>query len=625
MSILDRRAIMADPSVLKNSGHYDAIIVGSGISGAIIAYELAQAGKRVLIVEAATETDRSFDGYSSYLKHFYAQSAKDNQSPFPVNSNADMPRSGRLRKLAPLETNSESYIVQSGPYVTDTVYTRAFGGTTIHWESKTPRMLPQDFQMQTLFGQGKDWPIGFADMQNDYESAEREIGVAADVANQQYLDQRFRDAYVFPMHGLPLSYLDQQVARGIDDSEVELYGERYPIRVRPYPQGRNAIPNPDYDGGKGFQPLGAVASHQIDVGERCQGNTNCVPICPVQAKYHSGKTLAKAFGTGRVDLLPQTVASRVVIDTASGRVTGIEAKIYHDTVSHEYKTVTLSGALYVLAANAIETPRLMLASGLRSSSGLMGRNLMDHAYLLSWALMPQICGTMRGTTCTGGIVDLRGGAFRRHQAAFSVDIHNDGWGWATGAPASDVVELVDSDNKFGSDLRRSLIDRVSRQLLLAFMIEVPPSESNRVSVDPAYTDPLGNMRPVVSFTVPEYTMRGAAYARQFAKTLFARLGAEDHTQYDSADYGFISYQGEPYAIRGGNHLAGTHVMGNDKATSVVDVHQRSWDHGNLYLVGSGSMPTIGTANVTLTLAAIAYRSARKMIAQLNENPDAGGN
>jgi choline dehydrogenase-like flavoprotein len=271
-----------------------------------------------------------------------------------------------------------------------------------------------------------------------------------------------------------------------------------------------------------------------------------------------------------------------------------------------------------LGANAIQTPRLMLASGLRSSSELMGRNLMDHAYLLNWALMPQICGTMRGTSCTGGIVDLRGGAFRRHQAAFSVDIHNDGWGWATGAPASDLVELVDSGNNFGSDLRRALIDRVSRQLLFAFMIEVPPMESNRVSVDPSYTDPLGNMRPIVSLNLPEYTMRGAAYARQLAKTLFARLGAEDHTQYDPSDYGFISYEGEPYAIRGGNHLAGTHVMGNDKATSVVDTNQRSWDHDNLYLVGAGSMPTIGTANVTLTLAALAYRSARKMIAQLNE-------
>jgi choline dehydrogenase-like flavoprotein len=246
----------------------------------------------------------------------------------------------------------------------------------------------------------------------------------------------------------------------------------------------------------------------------------------------------------------------------------------------------------------------------------MGRNLMDHAYLLSWALMPQICGVMRGTNCTGGIVDLRGGPFRRYQAAFSVDIHNDGWGWAVGSPYSDLIELVDSQNKYGRDLRQGLIDRVSRQLQLAFMIEVMPNESNRVSVDPAYTDHLGNMRPVLSYNIPDYSMRGAAYARQFAKLVFQRLGAADYTAYDPADYGYVTYEGEGYVIRGGNHLAGTHVMGPDRNSSVVDADQRSWDHDNLFLCGGGSMPSIGTANVTLTIAALCFRSAEAMLKQL---------
>jgi choline dehydrogenase-like flavoprotein len=247
----------------------------------------------------------------------------------------------------------------------------------------------------------------------------------------------------------------------------------------------------------------------------------------------------------------------------------------------------------------------------------MGRNLMDHSYLLSWGLMPEVCGTTRGTSCTGGIIDLRTGPFRRSQAAFSVDIHNDGWGWATGSPFTDLAELVDQHNHFGDELRRGLVDRISRQLLFAFMLEVLPSESNRVTVDPRYTDRLGNMRPVVSFTVPEYTMRGAAYARQFARTMFARLGVVDFSRYDPGDYGYVAYEGEGYAIRGGNHLAGTHIMGSDKRTSVVDTDQRSWDHENLYLVGAGSMPSVGTANVTLTLAALCYRSTRAMLKQLH--------
>ncbi|WFU05575.1 GMC family oxidoreductase (plasmid) [Rhizobium sp. CB3171] len=605
-----------DAGAVAADGNYDAVVVGTGISGAIIANELSKEGKRVLVLEAASGTNRTLAGYDALVTNFYSAASKDNQSPYPVNPNVPMPRSGELRKLQPGETDASTYMVQSGPYVTDTTYTRIFGGTTMHWEAKTPRLLQEDFKSNALYGQGLDWPLDYHDIEADYQIAEREIGVSADVEDQSYLDITFLPGYVYPMRGLPLSYLDQKVAEGIDGTTVELRGETYPVKVRPYPQGRNGIPNPAYDGGKGYVPVGAVNTHEVEEGGRCQGNTNCVPICPVQARYHSGKTLAKAFQTGRVDLLAQAVASRVLIDSDSGRVTALEVKVYKNEASAEYETITVRGKIFVLAAGAIETPRLMLASGLQSSSGLIGRNLMDHAYLLSWALMPEVCGTMRGTSCTGGIVDLRGGAFRRHQAAFSVDIHNDGWGWAVGSPYSDVTELVDQHNRFGGDLRQGLIDRISSQLLLAFMIEVMPVESNRVTVDPKYTDLLGNMRPVVSFTVPEYTMRGAAYAREFAKTMFARLGAADHTRYDPSDYGYVNYEGEGYAIRGGNHLAGTHIMGSDKQRSAVNIDQRSWEHDNLYLVGGGSMPTIGTANVTLTLAALCYRSARAMLKQL---------
>src|SRR5260370_1442080 len=223
---------------------------------------------------------------------------------------------------------------------------------------------------------------------------------------------------------------------------------------------------------------------------------------------------------------------------------------------------------------------------------------------------------MRGTNCTGGIVDLRGGPLRRQQAGFSVDIHNDGWGWATGAPYTDLHNIVDAQNKFGPALRQALVSQISRQLQLAFMIEVPPNPSNRVSVDPAYKDQLGNMRPVISYSVPDYTMRGAAFGRRLARRIFQRLGAEDYTIYDPADYGYVTYEGQGYCIRGGNHLAGTHIMGTSPANSVVDTTLRSWDHENLYLAGGGSMPTIGTANVTLTLAALCFKSATHMSNQL---------
>jgi choline dehydrogenase-like flavoprotein len=595
---------------------YDAVVVGSGVSGAIVALQLSQAGKHVLVVEAGPAEDITIAGYEQLLQRFYGAAERDNQSPFAANANASMPRSPQLRALAEGETDDSTYIVQSGPFVSDSVYTRVLGGTTMHWEAKTPRFLPEDFTMRQSFATGVDWPVSYDELEPWYRMAEREFGVSGDVEEQKQLGLRFPPGYVYPMLKMPHSWLDQKVDEGLRGMQVQLDGQSYDLRIRSFPQGRNGVPNPLYDGGQGYQPVGAVSTHQVDAGERCQGNINCVPLCPVQAKYHAGKTLSKALRTGRVDVLAQCVASRIEINPENTLVQGVQAKRYHSPSSSEHTTITLRGRIYVMACNAIENARLMLASGLNGSSDLVGRNLMDHAYLLTWGLMPQVCGTLRGTVVTGGIVDLRGGSFRRQQAAFAMDIHNDGWGWATGAPMSDLQRLVGEHNRFGKDLRKRLIDQVSRQLQLATMVEVLPEASNRVRVDPRYVDALGNQRPIVEYSIPEYTMAGIAYARELSQQIFQRLGVEDHTRYEPGDYGYRSFQGKGYVIRGGNHLAGTHIMGSDPASSVVNEWQQSWDHQNLYLVGGGSMPTIGTANITPTIAALCFRSAEHMLKQL---------
>ncbi len=598
---------------------YDAVVVGSGISGSIIANELSQKGFSVLILEAGPQHDLTIPGYETYLSNFYSAVSKDNNAPFLRNRNAPMARSNDVQRLQPGQPNTGSYLVQNGPFVTDSSYSRVVGGTTMHWEAKTPRMLPGDFEMRSRYGQGLDWPVSYQDVMPYYRKAEFELGVSGDVESQKNLGVEFVPGYVFPMKEMPPSYLDRAVAKDLNGTAIELDGGTYKLSVETYPQGRNGIPNEqykDFNAGKAFTPIGAVSRHQADIGGRCQGNTNCTPICPVQAKYDARRTLAKTLKAERVKLLPQTVASKVRVDPVTGRITGIDYKTYYDLQSPEHVSGTVRGRVFVLAANAIENARLMLASGLPGSSDLVGRHLMDHPYLLAWGLMPEVAGTMRGTVCTSGISNLRDGGFRRKQAAFAVDIHNDGWGWATGSPYTNLLDIVDNLNKFGPDLRKELVSQISRQLLLAFMVELPPEPNNRVSVDPRYTDQLGNMRPVVSFNLPDYTMNGIVFARQLSRRIFQRLGAEDHSSYDPLDPGYVSYNGDGFAIRGGNHLAGTHVMGTNRSNSVVNNRQRSWDHENLYLAGPGSMPTIGTSNTTLTLAALCFMSAESIIEDL---------
>ena len=311
------------------------------------------------------------------------------------------------------------------------------------------------------------------------------------------------------MHQMPPSYLDQVVAKDFNGTKVQLDGEEFELSLRTFPQARNGVPNEAYakwNGGKPYVPVGAVSLHQAEEGERCQGNTNCVPICPVQAKYDARKTLARALATGRVDIIPQAVASQVHVDPATNEVTSIDVKVYDKLDNPDHRTITIKAKIFILAANAVENARLMLASGLASTSRLMGKNLMDHPFLLAWGLLREEGGTGRGPLVTSGVCELRNGRFRRRQAGFAMDIHNDGWGWANGAPVSTLMGAVDDMNKYGKDLRDSVRSHVSRQLLLAFMVEMLPEEANRVSVDSAYRDALGNMKPVISYRIPDYSM-----------------------------------------------------------------------------------------------------------------------
>lgn len=576
---------------------YDVVVVGAGVAGAIVAKELSETGKRVLILEAGIGEGLTSNGFRGFVQNFYRAVAKNSNSPYPPNPNALSPTDG-----------SNGYFQEDGPFPISGSYTRLAGGTTMHWEAKAVRMLPEDFELKTRYGVGLDWPIGYNDLEPYYRKAEYELGVSGDTDEQRELGVPFPNGYVFPNKKIAPSYLDELVRRKIDGSSVQLDGAAIKLSLSTFPQARNGEANPNFVPEPGAKPINA--------GAQCGGNASCVPICPIRAKYDARRTLA-SIGPGReVHLLPQAVASKVEIDAATTRVSAIQFKCYPDPNSSTHMVGLAKGHLFVLACNAVENARLMLASNLPSTSSLMGRNLMDHPFLLAWALMPEAAGAMRGPLVTSGIGTFRKGNFRSRQAAFAMDIHNDGWGWS-GTGATDVLrDAVDNERRYGEDLRKQLISRISRQILLAFMCEMPADSRNRVTVDQRYSDQLDNLRPVINFNMPDYCKKTIAYTRDLSQKLFSMLGAEDHTSYGKSDPAYFDYNGQGYWFRGGNHFSGTHIMGKSKTDSVVDIQLRSWDHPNLYLLGGGSLPAIGSANITLSIAALSFRAAEQMMRDL---------
>jgi choline dehydrogenase-like flavoprotein len=183
---------------------YDAVIIGSGVAGSIVAKSLSEQGHHVLIVEAGPAKDMTVAGFNQYVDHFHAAVTKDNNAPFPKNANAPSPRSPDTHKLLPGQPGTDGYFVQNGPLALDSTYTRVTGGTTMHFQSTTLRMLPEDFKLRSRYGQGLDWPISYEDLMPYYRQAEFELGVSADVEDQAYQGIHFEPGYVYPMKKFPL-------------------------------------------------------------------------------------------------------------------------------------------------------------------------------------------------------------------------------------------------------------------------------------------------------------------------------------------------------------------------------------------------------------------------------------
>ncbi len=590
---------------------YDVVIVGAGIAGAILAKVLGNAKKHVLILEAGRSTSFTVEGYRSFLETFYRASAKVPNSPYPNDPSAPQPDVLNIGRIEPGVPSASGYFVQRGPLPFASDYARTRGGTTLHWLGTCLRMTPNDFHMKSRYGQGENWPITYDELRPYYEQAELEIGVSADVDDQRFHGITFGKNYHYPMRRIPQSYLDHYLASRLEDFAVNMPGqaERIKLHFSSIPQGRNSIPN------AGYRPVGHTGDNNI--GQRCEGNSSCVPICPVQAKYNALKTLKKV-DPDYVEIRSQAVASKIEIDPDSGRVTGITYNTYGAGAAPG--PLTARGKIYVIAAHSIETAKLLLASQACRTSGEVGRNLMDHIEIIVWALAPEgdPIGAFRGPGATTNINSFRDGAFRARHSGFNVPIGNWGWSWSCFSPGSDLMDFIGrSQPVLGRDLRRRLYDRVSRQMELWFELEQNPCATNRVTIDPEYRDSMGNFRPVIHYGLSDYVRKAMPVARRISEQIFRRIGAKDYTHYNSTDPCYVTYRNQGFFYRGAGHVVGTHRMGSNRFESVVNDKQRTWDHDNLYLAGCGNMPTLGTSNPTLTMAALTFWAGENILKELN--------
>jgi glucose dehydrogenase len=550
---------------------FDVVVIGAGVAGAMVAYRLAQAGAKVLILEAGNRNPSRAQMVGAYA----TSSAKTPHSPY-INAESDA-------KAPSPDSPSDYYEQPTSPpsqpphTLYKSTYERRTGGSTWHWLGHTPRMLRSDFKMKSLYGGGPDFPAGFVDWPITYDDlepwycdAEREMGVAGsdDEWNGLFNSPRSKP---FPMSMIWPSYSDNWIAARINGQSFE--GAEY--RVRSTPSARN--------------------SELYDGRPPCAGNSICVPLCPIGAKYDGTVHVAKATAAG-ASLWERCVVTRLVKD-ADGSVHTVQFQPYVGA------TQSVTAEIVVVAAHAIETPKLLLMSGLANQSGQVGRNLMDHLSKSTFGIVPEKLFPFRGPPSTSGIESFRDGDFRKERAGFRVSLNNDGWSRKS-APYAEIVDFVTNKKLIGADLQTALFDRVTCRLRLSCSVEVAPDRDNRVELSKTLTDALRLPRPKITFTPPPYSLKGLAQATSTMADMFAKVGA---TEVDL---------GTDNAYDGAGHIMGTCRMGSDPGSSVVDAQCRTHDHGNMFIVGSSVFPTVGSPNPTLTIAALALRAAQDITIQL---------
>jgi glucose dehydrogenase len=673
---------------------YDVVVVGAGVAGAIIAKQLGAQGKRVLILESGHEIEPN---NNEYMKRYYESAFKVPETPYtpatttsqrpspsnlvakyalgersdanlvnPTNMNAPRPTalSVSLRAWPVPEKgqwaadaekcdpkSEKNYFVQSGPLPFGSTFERIAGGTARHWLGISLRHLPNDFRMGEQYhtftyrpGTQVPWPnwpknCQYEELKRWYPAAEGEIGVAGDSKTQNDFEQPFGtdgpSIHGYPMVAIPLSHgdkvLNEALSHATTSFSYAVNQQSVQLKVTPIPCARNSEP--------------------FDRRRACAGNSSCIPICPIQAKYDPTITLRDALNTGNVCIEYKSVAINIAVSDPSlgpnNKITGIDYIRYQDESGGPKTAHRAVGRLYILAANAIETPRLLLLSnhkkGITARKDCpIGRYLMDHPFFIAPASAKTenpVYG-YRGPLVTGGIEVLRDGPFRENHASFRCDVSNSGWNLTSNGTARSIAEDLirgrnDSDRNqdkktmAGIDLLTRLNQELSCQASLGFLIEQTPDRDNLVKLSDHVVDGLGLPRPEICYDFSEYTKQGILAAHKLAQRIYKQIGWEPYSDKqdpesgksdDNCSFDVIDHETQRtlrLRYMGAGHIAGTCRMGENPADSVVNDQLRFWDYENLYIAGSSVFPTLGTANPTLTIAALSLRLSAEILKVLN--------
>lgn len=566
---------MANLNLQGNKEHtYDAIVIGSGISGGWAAKELCEKGLRTLVLEKGRMVEHVVD------------------YPTMNNENWDHELRGGLTHEEQRNyhvTNSIGFIGNDNKHFyandLDNPYTEVkpfiwirghqVGGKSLLWGKQCYRWSDLDFEANAKDGHGVDWPIRYRDIAPWYEYVEKFAGISGEALGLPHLP----DSHFLPP--MELNCVEKHLQQSIAENF----------------QGR-------------YLTIGRVAhlTEPLNGRGKCQNRNRCSRGCPYGAYFSSNAvTLPAAKATGNLTVRPHSIVESILYDEQKGKASGVRII---DAESNEV-TEFYAKIIFVNASALSSTAILMQSvsnrfpNGMGNDSGELGHNLMDHTYKVG--AMGSINGYedkyYKGRRPNGIYIPRYVNLDKNTQTGKFLR----GFGYQGGAGRSSWGSGINND-EFGKDFKENLFKPGPWGMFITGFGECLPYHENKVSLNPEVKDKWG--LPTLSIDC-EFKENELAINRQIkedAVEMLERAGFKDILAFDNE-----SPPGH------GIHEMGTARMGRDPKTSVLNGFNQVHAVKNVFVTDGACMTSSSCVNPSLTYMAITARAANYAVEELKKN------
>ena len=556
---------------------YDAIVVGSGISGGWAAKELCENGLKTLVLERGRMVE--------HIKDYHTM----NMDPWDFKYKGQLPREELAKQHKQARTGYTTDEAHRHFFVNDLEHPyneekrfdwmRGYhvGGRSLVWGRQSYRLSEIDFEANKKEGIAVDWPVRYADIAPWYDKVEEYIGVSGESLGLPQLP----DGKFCPPMELNCAETDlkEKIAGNFDDGRLLTIGRVAHITGNGTYEGR----------------------------ANCQFRNRCMRGCPYGSYFSSNSsTLPAAERTGNLTIRPHSVAYEVIYDEATGRASGVkvrDAETMEEMVFNA-KVIFLCASAIASAAILMQSRSKRFPNGMGNDSGELGHNIMDHHFKAgATARVPGFEDRYYKGRRPNGIYIPR---FRNLGGETDAPNFVRGYGYQGGASRSNYEEVI-AELAYGKNFKQAMTKPGDWRMVLLGFGECLPYHENKMTLDYDKLDKWG--LPTVTFDAEwktnEYEMR-----KDMVKQAVSML--------EAAGYEEISEWDDPGAPGLGIHEMGTARMGRDPKTSVCNGNNQLHAVPNVYVTDGAFMTSASCVNPSLSYMAFSARAANHAAQQIKK-------